>query len=54
MWDNRAQAWTLMSPSLMQPRRFRVLCRMVQGVLDDAPWRRIEIDVDIANTAGAA
>ncbi|KGS95086.1 putative gp13 [Burkholderia pseudomallei MSHR7498] len=54
VWENRAQAWTLMSPSLMQPRRFRVLRRMVQGVLDDAPWHRIELDIDATNTAGAA
>ncbi|WP_230949701.1 GNAT family N-acetyltransferase [Burkholderia pseudomultivorans] len=54
VWENRAQAWTLMSPALMSPRRFRIVQRMVQGVLDDAPWRRIEMDVDTANTAGAA
>lgn len=54
VWENRAQAWTLMSPSLMQLRRFRVLRRMVQDVLDDAPWHRIEMDIDATNTAGAA
>ncbi|KWC78928.1 GNAT family acetyltransferase [Burkholderia cepacia] len=54
VWENRAQAWTLMAPSLMHPRRFRVVRRMVQGVLDDAPWRRIEVDIDAANSAGAA
>ncbi|WP_322063693.1 GNAT family N-acetyltransferase [Burkholderia cenocepacia] len=54
VWENRAQAWTLMSPALMSPRRFRSVHRMVHAVLDDAPWRRIEMDVDAANTAGAA
>lgn len=54
VWENRAQAWTLMSSALILPRRFRIVQRMVQGVLDDAPWRRIEMDVDAANTAGAA
>ncbi len=54
VWENRAQAWTLLSSALMSPRRFRTVQRMVHGVLDDAPWRRIEMDVDAANTTGAA
>ncbi|MCR4464830.1 GNAT family acetyltransferase [Burkholderia sp. SCN-KJ] len=54
VWENRAQAWTLMSPAVMSPRRFRIIHGMMQGVLDDAPWRRIEMDVDAANTAAAA
>lgn len=52
IWENRAQAWTLISSALL--RRFRPAHRMVRAVLDDAPWRRIEMDVDAAHTAGIA
>ncbi|WP_186058641.1 GNAT family N-acetyltransferase [Burkholderia gladioli] len=52
VWPNRAQAWTLISPALL--RQFRAAHRMVRAVLDDAPWRRIEMDVDAEHAAGVA
>ncbi|SMG01070.1 GNAT family acetyltransferase [Burkholderia singularis] len=52
IWENRAQAWTLISPVLL--RRFHVAHRMVRDVLHDAPWRRIEMDVDATHAAGIA
>ncbi|KVE27256.1 GNAT family acetyltransferase [Burkholderia singularis] len=50
IWENRAQAWTLISPELLL--RFRLAHRMVRDVLNDAPWRRIEMDVDAEHCAG--
>lgn len=52
IWENRAQAWTLISSALLS--RFRPAHRMVRAVLDDAPWRRIEMDVDASHEAGIA
>ncbi|WP_369064774.1 GNAT family N-acetyltransferase [Burkholderia gladioli] len=52
VWENRAQAWTLISPALL--RRFRPAHRMVRDILNDAPWRRIEMDVDAEHVAGVA
>ncbi|MDY7802818.1 GNAT family acetyltransferase [Burkholderia stagnalis] len=51
-WENRAQAWTLISAALLP--RFRPAHRMVKSILADAPWRRIEMDVDIEHRAGIA
>ncbi|WP_232343223.1 GNAT family N-acetyltransferase [Burkholderia pseudomallei] len=53
-WENRAQTWALISSALLVPRRFRLVHRMVRRVLDDAPWRRIEMDVDASHAAGIA
>lgn len=52
LWENRAQAWTILS--LHALGRFRHVHRMVRAVLDDAPWRRIEMDVDAGHEAGVA
>lgn len=52
LWENRAQAWSILS--LRALARFRHVHRMVRDVLDDSPWRRIEMDVDIDHAAGAA
>ncbi|WP_235837953.1 GNAT family N-acetyltransferase [Chitinasiproducens palmae] len=49
-WPGRALSWALFSDEAL--RRFRHVHRLVLGVLRDAPWRRIEMDVDAAHTAG--
>lgn len=44
VWENRAQSWALFSAEVLP--RFRAVHRLVLNVLNDAPWRRIEMDVD--------
>lgn len=51
-WENRAQAWTLISEPLLE--RFRTAHRMVRAKLAEAPWRRIEMDVDTEHKAAIA
>lgn len=51
-WPNRAQSWALFSAEVLP--RFRAVHRLVTNVLNDAPWRRIEMDVDAEHAAGIA
>lgn len=52
IWENRAQAWSLLSPRALE--RFRAVHRMTLAVLAETPWRRIEMDVDATHAAGIA
>jgi RimJ/RimL family protein N-acetyltransferase len=52
VWPNRAQSWALFSAEVLP--RFRAVHRLVTNVLNDAPWRRIEMDVDAEHAAGFA
>lgn len=52
IWENRAQAWALISPRALNC--FRVVHRLALSVLADVPWRRIEMDVDAGHAAGIA
>lgn len=52
IWPNRAQSWALLSDEAIY--RFKAVHRLVTGVLRDAPWRRIEMDVDAGHAAGIA
>lgn len=49
-WENRALSWALFSSDVL--KRFRPVHRLVTGVLNEAPWRRIEMDVDADHMEG--
>lgn len=49
MWPNRALCWSLISNEAFP--HFRTIHRMVRDVLNDSPWRRIEMDVEVGHEA---
>lgn len=51
-WPGSGQSWAIFSDAVLQ--RFRPVHRLVTGVLRDAPWTRIEMDVDAEHVAGIA
>lgn len=52
VWANRAVSWALFSTEVLH--RFRPVHRLVTNVLNDVPWRRIEMDVDADHAEGVA
>lgn len=49
-WESRGIAWMMLSDAAL--RQFTPIHRMVKDVLARAPWRRIEMTVDVSHIAG--